>query len=155
MVPPGFVGEPLMQVEFCCVAHPDHSLHRLGRELTLDDLKQQRQIVTRDSGSQRRFSAPWLEAEQRWTVTNITTAIRALASGLGFAWVPKRRIEKELAQGELLPLPLREGGLRFAQLYLVYRDRDGAGPATRCLVDLLLERGRVMDGDRMANSVEE
>lgn len=155
LVPPGFVGEPLMQVEFCCVAHPDHSLHRLGRELTLDDLKQQRQIVTRDSGSQRRFSAPWLEAEQRWTVTNITTAIRALASGLGFAWVPKRRIEKELAQGELLPLPLREGGLRFAQLYLVYRDRDGAGPATRCLVDLLLERGKAMDGDRTPNRGEE
>ncbi|MEZ5508129.1 MAG: LysR substrate-binding domain-containing protein [Gammaproteobacteria bacterium] len=56
---------------------------------------------------------PGWKAEQRWTVTNITTAIRALASGLGFAWVPKRRIEKELAQGELLPLPLREGGLQL------------------------------------------
>lgn len=142
LVPPGFVGEPLLTVEFCCVTNPSHPLHQLGREVTLEDLKQHRQIVTRDSGSQRRFSAPWLEAEQRWTVSNLSTAIKALAAGLGFAWVPRRHIEAELAQGVLQPLPLREGAHRSAQLYLIYRDRDGAGPATRCLVELLLQHGR-------------
>lgn len=145
LVPPGFVGEPLLQVPFTCVAHPDHPLHQLGRELTLEDLRQHRQIVTRDSGVQRRFSASWLEAEQRWTVSNLSTSIRALAQGLGFAWVPLRHIQAELAQGRLKPLPLREGAVRTAQLYLIYRDRDSAGPATRCMVDLLLARGRARD----------
>lgn len=148
LVPQGFVGEPLLVVDFLCVANPSHPLHGLGRELTLQDLKQHRQIVTRDSGAQRRFSAPWLEAEQRWTVSNLSTSIKALSSGLGFAWVPARHIEKELAQGLLKPLPLSEGGRRSAQLYLIYRDRDGAGPATRFLVDLLLQRCRAMDEDR-------
>ncbi len=150
LVPPGFVGEPLMQVEFCCVANPAHPLHQLRRDLTLQDLKQYRQIVTRDSGAQRRFSAPWLEAEQRWTVSNLSTSIKALAAGLGFAWVPRRHIEQELARGVLQPLPLREGADRSAQLYVIYRDRDGAGPATRCMVDLLLQRGRELDAVRLA-----
>lgn len=145
LVPPGFVGEPLMLVPFNCVASPDHPLHQLERELTLEDLKQYRQIVTRDSGVQRRFSVSWLEAEQRWTVSNLSTAIKALAQGLGFAWVPSGHIEAELAQGALKPLPLREGGVRSAQLYLIYRDRDSAGPATRCMVELLLDHGRTHD----------
>ena len=145
VVPQGFVGEPLLQVDFCCVANPGHPLHQLERELTLQDLKQYRQIVTRDSGAQRRFSASWLEAEQRWTVSNLSTSIKALSNGLGFAWVPRRHIEKELAQGQLKLLPLTEGAHRFAQLYLIFRDRDGAGPATRFLVDLLLQRCRDLD----------
>jgi DNA-binding transcriptional LysR family regulator len=152
LVPPGFVGEPLLTVEFCCVTNPSHPLHQLGREVTLEDLKQHRQIVTRDSGAQRRFSAPWLEAEQRWTVSNLSTSIKALAAGLGFAWVPRRHIEAELAQGTLKPLPLRDGARRSAQLYLVYRDRDSAGPATRCMVELLLEHGRKEDAALAANT---
>lgn len=152
LVPQGFVGEPLLQVEFSCVANPAHPLHQLGRDVTLQDLKQHRQIVTRDSGAQRRFSAPWLEAEQRWTVSNMTTAIRALASGLGFAWIPRLQITHELAQGTLQPLPLSEGGNRVAQLYLIYKDRDGAGPATRCLVELLLTRCRELNA---AENVDE
>lgn len=157
VVPQGFVGEALMQLEFNCVANPSHPLHQLGRDVTLQDLKQYRQIVTRDSGAQRRFSAPWLEAEQRWTVSNLTTAIRALASGLGFAWLPRLQIQRELAQGTLQPLPLSEGGNRFAELYLIYKDRDGAGPATRCLVDLLQGRGRAVTeaADSASRSVDE
>lgn len=155
LVPPGFVGEPLVQVPFSCVANPAHPLHQLGRDVTLQDLKQHRQIVTRDSGAQRRFSAPWLEAEQRWTVSNLSTAIKALAEGLGFAWVPTRHIEAELARGVLKPLPLSEGADRSAQLYLIYRDRDSAGPATRCMVDLLLQHGRDPDASGAAEILHE
>ncbi|AUM14866.1 LysR family transcriptional regulator [Ketobacter alkanivorans] len=137
VVPPGFVGEPLMRLEFVCVTCPEHPLQTLQRSATLQDLKQYRQMVTRDSGPQRRFSAPWLEAEQRWTVSNLTTSIRAIKQGLGFAWVPRLQIQDELRSGALLPLDMEEGGLRYGELYLVYKDKDGAGPATRYLTDLL------------------
>lgn len=137
VVPPGFVGEPLMRLEFVCVTCPEHPLQTLQRSATLQDLKQYRQMVTRDSGPQRRFSAPWLEAEQRWTVSNLTTSIRAIKQGLGFAWVPRLQIQDELHSGALLPLDMEEGGLRYGELYLVYKDKDGAGPATRYLTDLL------------------
>ena len=140
VVPPGFVGEPLMRLEFVCVTCPEHPLQQLQHPATLQDLKHHRQMVTRDSGPQRRFSAPWLEAEQRWTVSNLTTSIRAIKQGLGFAWVPRLQIQEELRTGTLLPLDMEEGGLRYGELYLVYKDKDGAGPATRYLTELLQAR---------------
>ena len=44
-VPQGFLGTPLLRAEFIAVAHPDHPLHQLQRELSLQDLQQHRQIV--------------------------------------------------------------------------------------------------------------
>jgi DNA-binding transcriptional LysR family regulator len=130
-LPPGFLGTRLMAVEFVPVAHRDHALHALGRAVTLADLKRQRQIVVRDSGTRRRLDAGWLGAEQRWTVTHLKTSIEMLTPGLGFAWIPREHIRAELAGGALVPLPLAEGGSRIVDLHLVYADRDGAGPATR------------------------
>jgi DNA-binding transcriptional LysR family regulator len=60
-----------------------------------------------------------------------------LRAGLAFAWLPLAYIEEDLAAGRLLRLPLREGGERFAQTYLVFSDRDGAGPAALKLAELL------------------
>ena len=50
-VPAGFAGDRLMPLRFIAAAHPDHPLHRLGRELTLQDLRKYRHLVIRDSGS--------------------------------------------------------------------------------------------------------
>src|SRR5580693_3235847 len=33
-IPQGFAGDPLMRLRFLAMAHPEHPLHRLGRELT-------------------------------------------------------------------------------------------------------------------------
>jgi len=53
-IPVGFNGDPLMRLRFIPVAHPDHPLHQLGRELTLQDLRRHRHLIIRDSGSRRR-----------------------------------------------------------------------------------------------------
>lgn len=144
VVPPGFVGQPLLRLAFICVTSPDHPLQQLERPATLQDLRQHRQMVTRDSGPRRRFSAPWLEAEQLWTVSNLTTSIRAIQQGLGFAWVPRLQIKAQLEDGTLRPVTMEEGGVRYGELYLVYKDKDGAGPATRYLAELLTQRCRQM-----------
>jgi DNA-binding transcriptional LysR family regulator len=138
-IPPGFLGRPLMPVEFVPVAHREHSLHTLGRALGEQDLKAQRQLVVRDSGLRRKQDAGWLGAEQRWTVSHLKTSIQALKRGLGFAWVPREHIREELAGGELRVLPLEQGGSRYAQLYLVFADSDSAGPGTRELARVLQE----------------
>ena len=136
-VPPGFVGDALMPVRFVAAAHPEHPLHRLGRELSTADLRRHRQLVIRDSGTARSRSAPWLGAEQRWTVSNKATQIRAALSGLGFAWFAEDTIRGELEQGQLKHLPLREGAERWAQLYLIYADRDQAGPGALRLAEII------------------
>ena len=138
-VPGGFPGDPLMQVRFVCAAAPSHPLHQLGRTLTLDDLRQHRHLVVRDSGALRSRSGGWLN-EKRWTMTHKATSIRAACMGLGFAWYPEENIRDELASRALVPLPLVEGRERFVTLYLIYADADTAGPGTRRLAEILRAR---------------
>lgn len=138
-LPPGFLGTPLVDVEFIAVAKRDHPLLALGRELTGKDLERHRQVVVRDTGVSRTIDSGWLSAEQRWTVSHLRTAIETIREGLAFAWVPKAHIRDDLARGDLLPLPLREGGTGTLTLRLAYADRDGAGPATRLMAELLGE----------------
>jgi DNA-binding transcriptional LysR family regulator len=135
-VPKGLLGDALMPVEFICAAAPSHALHRLERPLTLDDLRSHRHLVIRDTGT-RRTSEASVEAEQRWTVSNKATSIRAASMGLGYAWYARDSIREELESGQLVPLPLVAGAKRHAMLYLVFADRDAAGPGVRRLAELL------------------
>lgn len=138
MVPPGFLGDPLMRLRFLLVAHPQHALHRLGRELTVQDLRAQRQLVVRESGSAR-ATRPSVEAAQRWTFSHMATSLEAVRAGYGYAWLPEERIRDELARGTLKPLPMRGGGERYAELYLIFADRDAAGPGTLRLAQIIRE----------------
>lgn len=138
-VPPGFVGDFLMRLRFIPAAHPDHPLHRLGRPLTLQDLRQHRHLVIRDSGSQRR-GGTWLGAEQIWTVSHKATSIHAATMGLGFAWFAEEMVRGEIEAGTLKALPLREGAERWGELYLVFADRDYAGPGTKRLAEIIRAR---------------
>ena len=137
-VPPGFVGDALMQVRFVCAASPKHPLHRLGRPLTLDDLREHRHLVVRDSGVRRTRTGGWIN-ERRWTFSNKATSIRAACMGLGFAWYAEESIRQELDSGSLARLPLTEGAERYVTLYLVYADSEGSGPGARRLVELVRE----------------
>jgi len=135
----GFLGDSLMQIRFVLVAHPDHALHRLGRKITMQDLRLHRQLVVRETGL-RRDTPTFVEATQRWTVSNMATSIEAARSGYGYAWLPEEKLRDQIAAGTLKPLPLREGGELFAQLYLVFADRDHAGPATLRLAEIIREQ---------------
>ena len=135
-IPPGFLGDHLMDVEFIAVAHPCHPLHMLGRELELDDLTRELHIVVRDSGTLNPRQLGWLNSNQRWSVTNPGTRQEMLCAGLGFGWMPEHRIRKLLAEGALKPLPLRVGQRRKLSLSLVVADPEVAGPATCRMANL-------------------
>ena len=137
-VPAGFAGDPLMRLRMILAASPLHTLHKLKRKATLKDLRAHRQLVVRETG-QDRSTRTSVEATQRWTVSNMSTSIIAARSGHGYAGLPEYKIRDELEAGTLKPLPLREGGERFAELYLVYADRDAAGPGTLRLAQIIRE----------------
>ena len=138
-VPTGFFGEPLMQMRMLLVAAPTHPLHHLARPLTQTELRVHRHIVVRDSGSQRAKTPLSVEAKQRWTLSHMATSIEAVRMGHGFAWLPEDKIRAELHAGTLKPLPLSGAQERFGTLYLIYADRDYAGPGILKLVELLRE----------------
>jgi DNA-binding transcriptional LysR family regulator len=139
-IPTGFNGEPLMRMRFIPAAHPNHALHKLGRTLTLHDLQGHRHLVVRDSGTRRTAETATIDVEQRWTVSNMSTSILAAREGYGFAWYPEDKIREELTAGILKPLPLRDGAERWLDIYLVFADRDSAGPGTLRLAEILRER---------------
>jgi DNA-binding transcriptional LysR family regulator len=113
--------------------------------VTLDDLREHRQLVIRDTALQRaRESGGWLGAEQRWTVSHKATQIAAACRGLGFAWFAEETIQRELEAGQLKPLPIKEGGERFGQLYLVFADPENPGKAATRLAEILREDVRTL-----------
>jgi DNA-binding transcriptional LysR family regulator len=137
-IPQGFTGARLMPLRMMLVAHPEHPLHKLGRPLTMRDLRAHRQLVVRESGELRPTKTT-VEATQRWTVSHMSTAIFAASMGFGYGWYPEERIRGELQRGALKPLPLREGAERVGELYLVFADRDNAGPGTLRLAGIIHE----------------
>ena len=139
MIPQGMTGDPLMRMRMLLVAHPEHPLHALGRELTMQDLRAHRHLVVRESGTTRNARTV-IDAVQRWTVGHMATSMQAALKGYGYAWFPEEKILEELTAGTLKPLPMRDGGERYGQLYLVFADRDAAGPGALRLAQIIRER---------------
>jgi len=142
-IPPGFAGHALMHVRFVMAAHPSHPLHQLNRPIVAADLKPHRHLVIRDTGS-KRVRATSVVANQRWTVSNKATSIRAAVMGLGFAWFPEDSIREELDSGQLKALPMREGAERFATLYLIHAHGDSVGRGARRLGEVIRERVKAL-----------
>ena len=143
-IPTGFLGDALMDIEFVAVAHPCHPLHALGRELETEDLSRNLHIVVRDSGTNPRDHGWWLNSSQRWTVTSPHTRMEMICNGIGFGWLAEHKIQKQLEDGLLKPLPLRVGQRRKLSLALVVTNPELAGPATCRLANLI--RKVVVDG---------
>lgn len=125
------LSEDICQVEFVAVASPMHPLHQIKRALTLEDLKNCRQIVLRDSGKARDKDYGWLGSEQRWTVSHTGTSIELLQKNLGFAWLPLHAVLPYLQTGQLQVLPLPRGSSRSMTFYLNFNDADTLGPVAR------------------------
>ncbi|MGR6874423.1 LysR family transcriptional regulator [Pseudomonas sp. HK3] len=132
-VPPGFMGEKLMSIDFIAVAHPDHALHQLGRKVASSDLSQHLHVVIKDSAVKQNRDSGWLGSDLRWTVTNLESARQLVVEGLGFSWIPLHEACEYIQKGQLLPLDLEEDYQKTGNLYLVFANKSIAGPATELL----------------------
>lgn len=131
---PDNLSEDICQVEFIAVAGPSHPLNLPQRLLTLEELKNCRQIVLRDSAQEQKKDVGWLGSEQRWTVSHVGTSIELLRKNLGFAWLPRTAVQPYLDDGSLLPLQLPRGSSRSSTFYLNFNDADTLGPVARCFI---------------------
>jgi DNA-binding transcriptional LysR family regulator len=139
LVPSGFNGIPLIEVEYVAVAHPEHSLFKLDRNLTASDLAPHVHIVVAAS-KEDCYCDEGLPAEgrrQRWSVNNVDTAVSALCEGMGYAWLPRHRVEGWLARGVLAVLPLHPAHKYRAHLYLVSGHSMTPRSGVKAFADLL------------------
>ena len=133
-VPPGFLGDRLLDVEFIAVARSDHPLLRIDHTLTLDDLTRHVQAVVRDSGSTQRRDEGWLGADHRYTVSSMESSLGLVLAGLAYAWLPEHVLANYLRDGVLRRIPLAGGGSRTVTLHIVMVRPELAGPAAAAAV---------------------
>jgi DNA-binding transcriptional LysR family regulator len=134
-IPPGHLGEFLMDVRFVAVARPAHPLFALDRALTSADLVRHVQVVVRDSGTQNPRDDGWLGAERRCTVSSMEASLATVLAGLAFAWLPEHLVADALKSSTLRALPLEAGSHRNVPLHLVLVHPEIAGPAARAAVE--------------------
>jgi len=138
-VPPGFLGDWLMDVPFTAVAQRNHPLFALGRPLTTEDLAKHTQAVVRDTGRNPRDEG-WLGSPLRWTVPAMDSALAVVRAGFAYAWLPEHVIAGADEESALQPLPLAAGGTRKVPIYVVLVRPQTAGPAARAALELFQRR---------------
>lgn len=134
------INDELCVIEFIAVANQQHPLHQLPQPLDYHDLRSYRQIIVRDSAVETEKNAGWLEAEQRWTVSNVRSSIDLVCQNMGFSWLPKPSIQHYLDTGLLHPLPLKNGQIRHTSFYLNYAYNAYQGEAARHLMTTLKDQ---------------
>lgn len=118
-VPLGFLGEPLVEVEHLPVAHPDHPLLRLGRDVTAADLAQHVHVGI-GHAFERDRGASASKPTRRWAMSSLDTVVQAVTEKLGYAWLPEHRIRRWLDEGTLVRLPLGDKRAYRTMLYLIH-----------------------------------
>lgn len=108
-------GEWLMNIDFVAVAHREHPVFQQPGPLSDEQLRPWPLIRIADSDSSRQ------ETHDAWTFSTIDAAIDAVLYQVGYGWLPEERIQEELAQGILKPLPLNHGVRRATPLHLIVK----------------------------------
>ncbi|WP_433638393.1 LysR family transcriptional regulator [Kluyvera georgiana] len=108
-------GEWLMNIDFVAVAHRDHPVFQQTGPLSDEQLRPWPLIRIADSDSRRQ------ETHDAWTFSTIDAAIDAVLYQVGYGWLPEERIQEELAQRILKPLPLNHGVRRATPLHLIVK----------------------------------
>ncbi|REG82700.1 LysR family transcriptional regulator [Marinomonas pollencensis] len=137
IVPKGYLADPIVEVDMVAVAAADHPLHLETVPINNERLGQELQLVIRDSAEETSMDSGWLGANRRWTVSSVQSSLEIVASGIGFAWLPKADLLDALASGKLKTLNLVSGGERTFYMYAIFGKGERTGPAARLLVELL------------------
>jgi DNA-binding transcriptional LysR family regulator len=136
----GFACEQLAEIENVAVAHVGSPLFEAGTELDEADLHKQYQVVF--SGFDESFHgdscSQAAHGPRRWKVNSLDSAIEALRHGLGYAWLPRYRVQHWLDDGSLRVLPLKSGSAYITPMYLIYGRSVAADSCSQRFADALL-----------------
>lgn len=139
---PGFHSKELIGIEHVAVAHPDNPLFRLRRDLGIDDLHAQCQVTIGGSNDYVLADAGRTPPPSRpWQVDSLDRAVATLGQGVGYAWLPKYRLQRWFDAGCLRILPINRGASRIICLYLIQGRSVAASPSTLAFANALRALG--------------
>jgi DNA-binding transcriptional LysR family regulator len=142
-IPKGFLGEPIAEVVFVLVCHPDHPLSKVDSPIDPNELQQHLQLVIKDTSASPNEQQGWLKSESRWTVSQFHTAIDLMLEGMGFCWLPEHTVTQLIADNKLRKLALQGSSFRKLISYLVKPKPDNIGPCSSLLADLILANRQI------------
>jgi DNA-binding transcriptional LysR family regulator len=137
-VPFGFVGEPLVGLEYVAVAHPGHPLFGLGRPVTAADLERHVEILLGDASHAAGDTEQRTHVHRYWTVSGIETAAAAISKRLGYGWLPRESIGSFIEEGRMALLPLSVERPSMKTFYLVRSSRCTTRSSTAAWAEILL-----------------
>lgn len=136
-VPLGLLGEPLTELDYVAVAHADHQLLHLGRDITAFDLEQHVQIDMGSASALQFTGACNPKHTRRWVMNSFESVVAAVREGLGYAWLPEHRVRTWLEQGSLVRLPMKDKRTGKIILYLIHGRPWCTTPAASRLAEFL------------------
>lgn len=137
-IPVGYLGEPLADIPFVAVCHPQHPIAQMPSPIDTEALTQHCQIVIKDTSNKPQEQTGWLRSENRWTVSQFDTAIDLLLQQIGFCWLPHHKVSQHIDDGQLLVLNINGSTHKRLTSYLITPQPDNIGPGTRLLSELIL-----------------
>lgn len=139
-IPKGFLGEPFSEVTFVAVCHPEHPITDIPSPIDPEALSKHLQIVIKDTSSAPKEHSGWLKSENRWTVSQFTTAIELLENKMGFCWIPEHLVTNKIAQGTLSIININGSTHKRMNSFLIIPQPDNLGPSSRLLAELILQQ---------------
>jgi DNA-binding transcriptional LysR family regulator len=138
-IPSDCAGEPLQSVEIVMVAAPRHPLAALAEPISRENLAGHVQLVL----TERRSAAPEREygvlSPTTWRLADLYAKRAFLLSGLGWGSMPRHAVQRDLDEGRLKILAIRDAPMTgySAAMTAVYRAASPPGPAGRWLIERL------------------
>ncbi|ALS98688.1 LysR family transcriptional regulator [Lacimicrobium alkaliphilum] len=143
MVPKGYLGEPIAEMQFIAVCHPEHPLAKMPSPVDPNELMHHLQLVIKDTSQTPNEKQGWLKSELRWTVSQFDTAIELMLQGLGFCWLPEHKVCDKINQEKLVKLDIKGSSFRKMVMWMVHPRPDGLGPGSQLLSDCILAHRQI------------
>jgi Transcriptional regulator len=122
------------------VAAPDHPLSKLGRPLTLADVREEVQLVVTDASSLTKGRDFNVLSYKTWRVSDIATKHQLILGGLGWGGLPAPVAGRDIMNGNLIALNLDAYEQSQYPLYAMRRTANPLGPAGQWLIQAFEQR---------------
>ncbi|MEN3146274.1 LysR family transcriptional regulator [Neorhizobium sp. IRAMC:178] len=122
------------------VAAAEHPLAKLGRPLTLADVREEVQMVVTDTSGLTKGRDFNVLSYKTWHVSDIATKHQLIKGGLGWGGLPASVAGRDIMDGTLVALDLEAYEQSQYPLYAMRKAANPLGPAGRWLVDAMERR---------------
>ncbi|MBB4197535.1 LysR family transcriptional regulator [Rhodoblastus sphagnicola] len=142
-IPCDCAGEPLQSVEIVMVAAASHPLARIEGPISRENLADHVQLVLTERASTLGRDSSGREygvlSPATWRLADLYAKHAFLLSGLGWGSMPRHAVQREIDEGRLKVLTLRDAPVTGYSVAMTaaYRAASPPGPAGRWLIERL------------------